>query len=91
MRTSQGLPPRQVGSRCRPDRGSESVALLKICTVGRMKKIVTAASVVVSLFAVTGCIGSDVENDSPPPAGGINGPAIVDPDVEIGPVDDPGG
>jgi hypothetical protein len=55
-----------------------------------MKKIVTAASVVVSLFAVAGCIGSEAEDDSPPPAGGINGPAIVDPNVEIGPANDSG-
>jgi hypothetical protein len=53
-----------------------------------MKKSVISAGVVLSLLAVTGCGGG---NDSPPPAGGINGPAIVDPDVEIGPADNSDG
>ncbi|WP_395152911.1 hypothetical protein [Ilumatobacter sp.] len=54
-----------------------------------MKKKVLAAGVVFSLLVATGCSGSDAD-DSPPPAGGINGPAIVDPNAEIGPANDSG-
>ena len=53
-----------------------------------MKKSVICAGVVFSLLAATGCSGG---NDLPPPAGGINGPAIVDPDAEIGPPDNSDG
>jgi hypothetical protein len=55
-----------------------------------MKKKVRAAGIVLSLLAASGCSGSEAEDDSPPPAGGINGPAIVDPNVEIGPANDSG-
>jgi hypothetical protein len=53
-----------------------------------MKKSVVSAGVAFSLLAATGCGGG---SDSPPPVGGINGPAIVDPDVEIDSVDNSDG
>ena len=53
-----------------------------------MKKTVIVAGVAFSLLAATGC---SEEPDSPPPAGGINGPAIVDPDAQIGPANDSDG
>lgn len=56
-----------------------------------MQKTVIAVGVVISLLTAAGCSGSAAEDDSPPPAGGINGPAIVDPDVLIGPSDDSDG
>lgn len=84
------MTPRQAGSERGPDRYGAGAASLKIGTVAIMKRKVLAAGVILSLLVASGCSGSDAEDDSPPPAGGINGPAIVDPDAKIGPADDSG-
>lgn len=72
------------------ERCGAGTAPLKIGTVAIMNKKILAAGVAFWLLAATGCSGSGSEDDSPPPAGGINGPAIVDPDAEIGSVNDSG-
>ncbi|MDA3031055.1 MAG: hypothetical protein O3B90_01850 [Actinomycetota bacterium] len=53
-----------------------------------MNKTVVAVGFVFASLAAVGCSGN---GDSPQPAGGINGPAIVDPDAEIGPANDSDG
>jgi hypothetical protein len=57
-------------------------------TLTAMNKTVVAVGFVFASLAAVGCSGN---GDSPQPAGGINGPAIVDPDAEIGPANDSDG
>ena len=38
--------------------------------------------VMVSVFGLTSCTGSDGSDDVPPSIGGINGPAVVDPSFD---------